>query len=78
MCINYVLQHVHCVCAYVFSALTLLVGQQQEEHPTCKKLSDMVLVLHCSVVTYLCFLSFARGFILHTSLGITETSADIR
>jgi len=28
---------------YAFSALTLLVGQQ-EEHPACKKLSDEVLV----------------------------------
>jgi len=32
----------YCRCRHVFSALTLLVGQQ-EGHPTCKKLSGGVL-----------------------------------
>jgi len=31
------------LCIYAFSALTLLVGRQ-EEHPACKKLTDEVLV----------------------------------
>jgi len=31
-----------CACCVAFSALTLLVGRQ-EEHPACKKLSGVVL-----------------------------------
>ena len=33
----------NCTHEHAFSALTLLVGHQ-EEHPACKKLSDEVLV----------------------------------
>jgi len=35
--------HYKCTEEFTFNALTLLVGHQ-EEHPACKKMSDVVLV----------------------------------
>jgi len=47
------LVYIYCICLFAFSALTLLVGHQ-EEHSSCNKLSDEMLAW-LSEVTCKCF-----------------------